>query len=136
MKEERHQSFYLSNFTHPFKVFLSNVFVFYFRMTCNKLRLAILQEESNDLADLMCHSTNMQQSTYNNFIRSNKADVRSSKIVRKILTNAELTQDDIKLPEIGKLIYIIPDKTLDVLEQVCIGGCYKRLNIFGPKCEF
>lgn len=115
MKDERHLSFYLANLTHPFQVFLSNVFVFYFRMTCNKLRhltvsimLAVLPEESKDLADLMCHSTNMQQSTYNNLIRSNKA-VRSSKIVRKILTNAELTQDDFKLPEIGKLI--IPDKT-------------------------
>ena len=80
-------------------------------MTCNKLRhltvsimLAVLPEESKDLADLMCHSPNMQQSTYNNLVRSNKA-VRSSKIVRKILTHTALTEEDLKLPQFGKITW-------------------------------
>jgi len=59
-----------------------------------------MPEEGRDLALYMCHLTSMQQSTYNDLIKSSRA-VRSSNIVRKILTSTELTAKDLEEPEIG-----------------------------------
>lgn len=80
-------------------------------MTCNTIRhltvsvmSAVMPEEKEDLAKYMCHSTSMQQSTYNDLVKSNKA-VRSSVLVRKILTNEAITVEDLKEPEISKCIH-------------------------------
>jgi len=81
---------------------------FVFRMTCNQVRHltvslmnAVMPEESTDLAKYMCHSTHMQQHTYDNLIKSDKM-IRISNIVRKILSNEMLQEDDLKEPSVGE----------------------------------
>lgn len=99
-------------------------------MTCNTIRhltvslmCAVMPDEKGDLADYMCHSQSMQLSTYSDLVKSNKA-VRSSVLARKILTNEEITADDLKEPEISKSHLLIQLQVS--IERAVIGvSCHK-----------
>lgn len=60
------------------------------------------EEDRKDLADLMQHSTREQQKTYNDCFRTLK-HVRISNILKKILTESEVSSADLKEAEFGKL---------------------------------
>ena len=63
---------------------------------------AAMPEDAPALADFMCHSSAMQQSTYNELIKTSQ-HVRISNIVKKALMKEEFTAGDFKDADLGIL---------------------------------
>jgi len=78
-----------------------------FRMTCTQLRhvaatlvSALLPEDAPMLAKFMCHSSAVQQASYNEMLQTSQS-VRMSKIIGKILLNKDILPSDLAQAELG-----------------------------------
>ena len=62
---------------------------------------SLLPEETDGLAELMCHNKKVQQDVYNDLKKSSQ-NVRTSNLLNKVLTRQTITNEDLEPQEYGK----------------------------------